>query len=79
MLGSEVQTVYVVEEQGATFTFGETELGERARSTAEEHYQSEAAGGAHELTLFRVLAPARLTGDDLAEWCASYAEPLEVK
>lgn len=56
--------VYVVEEQGATFAFEDKLLARIA-------YSREQAGGAIDLMWREAQAPIELTGDELAEWCAS--------
>jgi hypothetical protein len=59
------QTVYVFEELGATFVFHDPDTAAAARD-------SETKDGATNVSaVTKAEAPAQLSGDALAEWCAS--------
>jgi len=59
------QTVYVFEEQGATFAFLDPDAAAVARD-------GEIGDGAINVSLVtKAQAPAHLSGDALADWCAS--------
>lgn len=62
------QTVYVVDEDGATFVGTD-------KTEMEAVLVREAWTGAVHLTITEAQAPAYLTGDDLVEWCIRYVSP----
>lgn len=64
-------TVYVVDQDGATYVF----TGWLARRHAERFLVAEAWSGAAHLTITKAEAPGDLRGDALVTWCIANVAP----